>query len=194
MLQYPVTPRWISRRKACRSAEARRSAGRLKVEALEDRLVLSGDMVLRWNTTALAAIRVAALNPLAAGRTLAIMQAAIYDAVNSIYQSYTPYLALISAPSGASEQAAAAQAAHDALAGLFPAQAASMDLLLKASLQGIKDDDAAIAAGIQVGQTKRKYMAFSETSPIRRSAPPCLVQIRAVSTRLSAMSVRMWVK
>jgi membrane-associated phospholipid phosphatase len=121
------------------------------VEALEGRLLLSGDIVLRWNSIALASIRNASLNPFAANRTLAIVQAAVYDAVNSIDQSYTPYLALIPAPAEASKDAAAAQAAHDALVGLFPTQASALDLQLKASLQGLKDDGK--TAGIQVGQT-----------------------------------------
>jgi membrane-associated phospholipid phosphatase len=122
------------------------------VEALEDRLVLSGDLVLRWNSIALAAIRVGApIGPLA-NRALAIVQAAVYDAVNSIDQTHHPYLTLISAPSGASEDAAAAQAAHDALVALFPPQVLPLDLQLKASLQGIADGDAK-TAGIMVGQT-----------------------------------------
>lgn len=123
---------------------------RLVVEALETRLVLS-DMVLRWNSIALAAIRTAAQNPVDATRTLAIVQAAVYDAVNSIDQSYTPYLANIPAPSGASEDAAVAQAAHDVLLSLFSTQPLPLDSQLKATLQTIPEGDAK-NAGIQVGQ------------------------------------------
>jgi membrane-associated phospholipid phosphatase len=125
------------------------------VEALEGRLLLSGDMVLQWNAIMVAAVRNSGQGsePDArfASRAAAIVQAAVYDAVNSIDQSYTPYLALIPAPAGASEDAAAAQAAHDALVGLFPAQATALDLDLKASLQGIADGDAK-GAGLMVGQ------------------------------------------
>src|SRR5438132_3869820 len=133
----------------------RRPACRLGVELLEGRLLLSGDMVLRWNAIMLGSLRAAFASsgldfrPLT--RAAAIVQAAVYDAVNSIDQSYTPYLALIPAPAGASEDAAAAQAAHDALVGLFPAQAGVLDLDLKASLQTIVDGDAK-TAGILVGQ------------------------------------------
>jgi hypothetical protein len=81
---------------------------------------------------------------------MAILQAAVYDAVNSIDQSYTPYLAKVPAPPSASEEAAVAQAAHDALVGLFPTQATTLDLELKAALQTISDGDAK-TAGIQVG-------------------------------------------
>src|SRR5262249_27019817 len=82
----------------------------------------SDDMVLRWNEVVLAAITTAGQSPVFASRTVAIVQAAVYDAVNSIDRSYTPYLATIPAPTGADESAAAAQAAHDALVGLFPTQ------------------------------------------------------------------------
>src|SRR6516162_7172314 len=105
----------------------RRPACRLGVEALEGRLLLSGDMVLRWNAIMLAAVRNSGQGsqPDArfAIRTGAIVQAAVYDAVNSIDQSYTPYLALVPAPAGASEDAAAAQAAHDTLVAILAARA-----------------------------------------------------------------------
>lgn len=83
---------------------------------------------------------------------MAMVQAAVFDAVNSIDRSYNPYLALIAAPSTASEDAAAAQAAHDILVALFPTQALPLDLQLKESLQGITDG-ADMTAGIMVGQT-----------------------------------------
>src|SRR5438132_730103 len=135
-----------------RSGHSRwRAVCRLSVEALEGRLLLSGDMVLRWNDALWAAVRTAGLNPTPSSRVAAIVQAAVYDAVNSIDGTHTPYLAAIPAPSGASEDAAAAQAAHDALLGLFPTQATTLDLELKASLQTIPDGDAK-TAGIQVGQ------------------------------------------
>jgi hypothetical protein len=135
------TPFQIRRRPVCR----------LNVEALEGRLLLSGDMVLRWNDALLAALRTAGQSTTPSTRYAAIVQAAVYDAVNSIDGTYTPYLAAVPAPSGASEDAAAAQAAHDALVGLFPTQATTLDLELKASLQTIPDGDAK-TAGIQVGQ------------------------------------------
>src|SRR5262249_9570697 len=69
---------------------------------------------------------------------------------NSIDGTHTPYLVDIPAPPWASEEAAAAEAAHDALVGLFPAQAAVLDLQLKASLQGIGNGDAK-TWGIEVG-------------------------------------------
>ena len=51
----------------------------LCLEPLEDRCVLSGDVVLHWNQLALDAIRQVKPNPLVASRALAIEQVAVYD-------------------------------------------------------------------------------------------------------------------
>jgi membrane-associated phospholipid phosphatase len=91
------------------------------------------------------------------------VQGAVYDAVNSIDGTHTPYLVAIPAPAFAgddattAEEAAAATAAHDALVGLFPTQAAIWNLELKASLQRIGDGDPK-TAGIQVGQAAAQNM------------------------------------
>src|SRR5262249_45961371 len=97
------------------------------------------------------------LGPAVNSRVLAIVQAAVYDAVNSIDGTHTPYLSMISAPTGASAEAAVAQAAHDTLLSIYPAQSGLLDLALKASLQTIQDGDAK-TAGIQVGQTAAQNM------------------------------------
>jgi membrane-associated phospholipid phosphatase len=142
-------------RRARRDRCNRRQA-RLFVETLEGRLVLSGDMVLRWNQVLMTAMQTGGLgNPAVNSRILAIVQAAVYDAVNSIDGTHTPYLADIPASAGASEEAAVAQAAHDTLMALYPAQSGLLDLELKASLETITDGDPK-AAGIQVGQTAAK--------------------------------------
>ena len=93
---------------------------RLRVEQLEDRCLPSANVVLEWNQLALDAIGQARVNPLLASRALAITQAAVYDAVNAIDRSFEPYHAHVHASRGASLEAAAAQAAHDTLAALFP--------------------------------------------------------------------------
>ena len=58
---------------------------------------------------------------------------------------------------GASKEAAAAQAAHDALVGLFPAQAPVLGLQLLASLQGIPDGPAK-TQGVQVGRAAAQIL------------------------------------
>src|SRR5690242_17245165 len=61
----------------------------LRVEQLEDRCLLSADVVVEWNQLALGAIRQTNANLLLASRALAITQAAVYDAVNAIDGSFT---------------------------------------------------------------------------------------------------------
>jgi membrane-associated phospholipid phosphatase len=84
-----------------------------------------------------------------ASRALAITQAAVYDSVVAIDGSFEPYHAHVQASRGASLEAAAAQAAHDALAVLFPSQASTFDSALAADLTGIPPGRA--RQGIDVG-------------------------------------------
>ncbi len=103
----------------------------------------AGDVVLEWNGIALDALKNDSLlahphqnNPGAASRAMAIVQAAVFDAVNSIDRSYEPYLIQVNAPRDASITAAAAQAAHDTLAALFPEYAPTLDARLAGDLAG----------------------------------------------------------
>jgi hypothetical protein len=121
------------------------------------------DMVLDWNVNAVNALsNAAAATPPGAGYTppvasirLAMVQGAVYDAVNAIDGGHQPYLhGLPSAPASASEAAAAATAAHDVLVGLNPALPqnvrTSLDGLYAASLAGIPNDQAR-TDGITIG-------------------------------------------
>ncbi len=76
-------------------------------------------MVLDWNNYALEAIRTDKTPPPKGSRALAISQAAIYDSVNSIYQTYTPYKFKLSGYSGASANAAVAAAGYTALCNIY---------------------------------------------------------------------------
>src|SRR4051812_24291181 len=123
-----LAPRLAPR--GARTPSARRNFFRPRVEQLEDRTVPVGDLVLRWNAVALDAVVAdhaltgahAEPGPAMSSRALAIVQAAVYDAVNSIDHSYMPYKVEVAAAPGASIDAAAAQAAHDTLAALYPTQ------------------------------------------------------------------------
>ena len=129
-------------------------ACRARFEHLEDRRLLSGDVVLHWNQITLDAIRQVKPNPLVGSRDLAIEQVAVFDAVNSIDRSFTPYFAQVHASRGASMDAAAAQAAHDTLVALFPTQTSTFDAALAAGLVGIPAGRArqGIAVGHDVAQ------------------------------------------
>jgi membrane-associated phospholipid phosphatase len=114
-----------------------RAAFRPRLEPLEDRCLLSGNVVLEWNQLALGAIKQTNANLLLASRALAITQTAVYDSVNAIDRSFAVYFAHVHASRGASLVAAAAEAAHDTLTALFPSQASTFDAALAADLVGI---------------------------------------------------------
>lgn len=110
------------------------------------------DTVLDWNVTALKITAAAHFNPPLESRNMAIVHAAMFDAVNSILREYDPYAVELRAPDGASPDAAAAAAAHYVLVRLYPAQQAILDGAYAASLAGIPGG-ANRSAGITVGET-----------------------------------------
>src|ERR1043166_7255461 len=85
-------------------------------------LAAQADVVTDWNTVALQAIRTDRTPPPKASRVLAILHASIYDSVNGIQRTHQPYLVTGDVPASASEDAAAAAAAHVVLVSLYPAQ------------------------------------------------------------------------
>ena len=114
---------------------------------------LSGNPVLDWNGVMLNAIRTASTAPPLASRNMAMVQAAVYDSVNSISKKYSSYKVSIDAPAGASPEAATAAAAHRVLVSLYPAQAVTFNQAYASSLAQIPDGKAkndGIALGQQV--------------------------------------------
>jgi hypothetical protein len=100
---------------------------------------------------------------------MAIVQVAVFEAVNAITGKYEPYLGTINAPPGASVEAAAVMAAHGVLAALIPAQAANLDLRRDASLALIPDGQAKLD-GIGVGMDAAAAILADRTND--GSAPP----------------------
>ncbi len=98
------------------------------------------DVVTDWNTIAVSTVSADRVNN-RQSRDMAMVHAAVFDAMNAIRPYYTPAMASITAKGYASREAAAAQAAHDVLLALFPAQQASLDANLAASLAQIPNDD-----------------------------------------------------
>jgi hypothetical protein len=128
---------------------------RLQLETLEDRLPLAGDMVIEWNNVLRDTVRTAGSPPTVLSRNMAITQAAVYDAVNALDRTHEVYLVDALAHPQASREAAVAAAAHRALVGLYPAQAAALDARLAASLATIPDgksEDDGVALGRSVAE------------------------------------------
>jgi hypothetical protein len=102
--------------------------------------IANADVVTDWNAIAVsivAADRVVNRQ----SRDMAMVHAAMFDAMNAIRPYYTPAMVAITAKGYASREAAAAQAAHDVLVALFPSQQTNLDVELAASLAQIPDDD-----------------------------------------------------
>jgi membrane-associated phospholipid phosphatase len=115
----------------------------------------SVNSAIEWNRTLLAIVRTAGAQPptIHSTRNFAILHAAVYDAVNNIDGTFSPYFVRIPNVSGhASTPAAADQAAHDALVALYPAFQATLDAELQQDLAQIPDGQNK-ADGIAVGQT-----------------------------------------
>jgi membrane-associated phospholipid phosphatase len=121
------------------------------LEALEERSLMSADIVLTWNEHLLDAIRVARTAPPVAARAMAIVHTSIYDAVNAIDRTHEAYRVNVLAHPRASQEAAVAAAAHRGLVALFPGQQATFDAALASSLASIPDGPAE-EDGIALGQ------------------------------------------
>jgi hypothetical protein len=114
--------------------------------------IARADAVLDWN--AIAADTISTASPPRPGPVgfldMAVVQAAVYDAVQAIDGKFKPYHVQIPGASG-SPDAAAAKAAHDVLVNIFPAQGASLDTAYLDYLakKGLAESD----PGVAVGQT-----------------------------------------
>jgi hypothetical protein len=124
-------------------------------------------IIITLNQQTIAAIGTAPA-PFAATRFMAIVQVAVYEAVNACTGRYTPYFG-VTAAAGADPSAAAIVAAHDTLVWLFPAKAATLDAQQAASLAGI-DDGQAKTDGIAAGHAAAQAMIAQRTGD--GSAPP----------------------
>jgi hypothetical protein len=104
-------------------------------------------LLFDWCDQFEAAIKAAGTNPGDTVRLGAILHTAIFDAVNGVSRRYRPIHELDRGPRGASLDAAAAQAAHDALASLLPSGTAGYDALLATQLAGLDASGTSIAVG-----------------------------------------------
>ncbi len=102
--------------------------------------IANADVVTDWNTIAVSTVSADTL-PNRQSRDVAMVHAAMFDAMNAIRPYYTPAMVSITAKGYASREAAAAQAAHDVLLALFPARQPDLDAMLAASLAQIPPDD-----------------------------------------------------
>jgi hypothetical protein len=108
------------------------------------------DVVTDWNITATDIVVAANLLPPPAWQVMALVQSAVYEAVNAITQRYPADSVKLDAAPGASVEAAVAAANHAVLSKLVPAQQTAIDRAYQTALSTIADGPAK-TAGLTVG-------------------------------------------
>lgn len=108
------------------------------------------DVISDWNQTACDVV--AKLGPGAPGhRMMAVVQVAVFEAVNAIEPRYEPYMPRIQAPPGASVDAAVAAANRAVLLALMPREKSNIEAAYEAAVKKIVDAPSK-ADGVAVGE------------------------------------------
>jgi hypothetical protein len=142
-------------------------------------LIASGataqNAVIEWNSIAVTEARKsAAPGSATAGGTglyLAYMQLAVYNAVNAIDGRFEPYKYSLTAPAGASADAAAIEAAYETLAALLPDRAASLSAQYFNSLALVPDGPAKVN-GQMLGHASANALIALRTGDGRGASVP----------------------
>ncbi len=121
--------------------------------------------VTNWNAIASTAIVTnGGVGPGASGVSFAYASIAVYDAVNATHnRRFEPFYYWGPSRPEASDQAAAAAAAHRVLVHYFPAQQAGLDAQLQASLAAINATPRAIKEGVEVGEAAAAALISERT-------------------------------
>jgi hypothetical protein len=161
-----------------RSARRKRHSGIILIAVLAAAVLAApagaqGNEVTKWNeiavTTVLAQPPITSAPP-ASATFIAMVQGAVYDAVNSIDQTHRPYLLTRKFDQLASQDAAAATAAFRVLTTLFPEQLPTLQPLYDASLAAIPAGPAK-AEGRSAGRVAANLMLAQGHD--RRQVLPC---------------------
>jgi hypothetical protein len=135
------------------------------------------DSVLEWIGVMNTAVLAGGTNPLVTSRVVALVSASVFDAVNGIDPRFQPLHVKPNAPHGASQHAAAIQAAYVILVDLYPAQSGMLTAERNASLTKLASlqKAQAIDAGVAWGQTVADAIwAWRLTDGIAPAPPPFL--------------------
>jgi PAP2 superfamily len=141
----------------------------------EPNLAPNEEVILQWNRVLTQTVAIAGAHPptVLTQRSFAMMHLAMFDAVNSIDGSYKPYLTEVFGGGRASTRAAAAQAAHDVLANLYPNQQTIFATELADSLIGISPMQA--SRGRSIGRTVAVRMLANRANDGWTATPPAYV-------------------
>jgi hypothetical protein len=146
----------------------------LALGALASPTVARADAVTDWNLIASNAIVVTAGQPPPVSVLhFAMVQGAVYDAVNAIHRGYQPYLVQPPSNPTDSKEAAAATAAFRVLVGLFPGQVGTLQPLYDAYIAALPDNPpGSRAAGIAIGEATASAMLTARMNDGRFGPSP----------------------
>jgi hypothetical protein len=142
--------------------------------ALGSPAVARADVVTDWNAIASnSIIAVAGQVPHQATPSFAMVQGAVYDAINAIDRGYQPYLVTPAANPWDSKEAAGATAAYKVLVGLFPGQVATLQPVYDSYIGALPDEPAGSkAAGIAIGEAAAAAMLAARADDDRNPPDP----------------------
>ena len=131
--------------------------------------IARADVITDWNQTAIEVMKVAnvAGNPWT--RSMAMMNVAMSDAVNTVQNRYTRFIVDAPRAPKASAEAAAAGAAREMLSRLYPDQKARIDQAYAASIAAVPEG-AARNEGVLVGE-QAAAAVFAERANDASNAP-----------------------
>jgi hypothetical protein len=159
------------------------------------------DAVIDWNAIAVDTAATAGANPFAQGRYAAIVQLAVFEAVNSISGEYQSYLGTIPQRTNGSPHAAAIEASYKVLSHYFgltnPTIQAALDTARTNSLSAIPDGQAK-TDGIQAGDDAAQAMINlrandgSATPPLTMVPGPAAPGVYQLTTGCTAAIAFNW--
>jgi hypothetical protein len=134
----PMGPRQFAMRAKPMTSAVVLLASALALSALV--VPASADAISDWAAKADAVAAEQRESPRTRARTLAMVNIAMFEAINAVERGDTPHKLNISAERNTSIEAAAATAAHDVLVALYPDRAPDLSPALAVSLAGIADN------------------------------------------------------
>ena len=109
------------------------------------------DVISDWNARADAIAAERRVTALPHAHNMALLQVAVFEAVNAVERRYVPYKLKLPSDKTASAEAAAAAAAHAVLLSFFPEERTKLDASLASSLERVVDGQPK-TNGIELGR------------------------------------------
>jgi hypothetical protein len=149
------------------------------------------DPVLEWNAIMNTTVLAGGTNPLVSSRVTALVAGSVFDAVNGIEPRYRPLHVIARAPHGASQRAAAIQAAYAMLAKLYPAQLATLTTQRDASIAALQATESAhsILSGMAWGQSVADSIFTWRSTDGFLPPPPPFVGVLGIEATPAAVGV-----